>query len=118
MVEIHQASVRMAIEAGVSIAFGTDCPVSPHGTNLSEFELMTQLGMSPAQVLTAATSGAAQLIGVAGDRGTIAPGKRADLVVIDGDPFEFSNLRERITAVYQDGTEVGGPAFHGRLTTA
>lgn len=116
VVEIHQASVRSAIEAGVPVAFGTDCPVSPHGTNLDEFVVMAELGMTPSQVLAAATGKAAELVGVADDRGTIAPGKRADLVVVDGDPFEFGGLRDRISGVYQDGIEVGGPAFHGRLT--
>jgi imidazolonepropionase-like amidohydrolase len=116
VVDIHRASIRMAIEAGVSIAFGTDCPVSPHGTNLDEFVLMAELGMTPAEVLSAATGRAAELIGVAGDRGTIARGLRADLVVIDGDAFDFAGLRDRIVSVYKDGVEVGGPRFHGSLT--
>lgn len=116
IVEVHQASVRLAIEAGVKIAFGTDSPVSPHGTNLGEFALMQELGMSPLEVLAAATGEAAQLVRVADSVGTLEVGKRADFVVIDGDPLDFTDYRDRITAVYQDGRHVGGPDFHGRLT--
>lgn len=116
VVEIHQRSIRLAIEAGVKIAFGTDSPVSPHGTNLGEFVLMQELGMSPLEVLKAATSEAASLVRVADQVGTLHVGKRADFVVIDGDPLDFTGYRERITAVYKDGEHAGGPDFHGRLT--
>jgi imidazolonepropionase-like amidohydrolase len=116
VIETHRASVSAAIAAGVDVAFGTDCPVSPHGTNLDEFVELAALGMTPEQVLRAATSVAAELIGVADSVGTLEPGKRADLVLVDGDARRFEDLRERITGVYQDGRLVGGPAFHGRLT--
>ena len=115
VIEAHRASVGMAIAAGVPIAFGTDCPVSPHGTNLDEFAEMAALGMSPAQVLVAATSGAAHLLGWNSNVGRLAPGFEADLVVVAGDPFDFSDLRSRITAVYRSGVLVGGPDFAGRL---
>lgn len=115
VIEAHRASVKMAIAAGVPIAFGTDCPVSPHGTNLDEFAEMAALGMSPAQVLVAATSGAAHLLGWNSKVGRLAPGFEADLVVIDGDPFDFTDLRSRITGVYRSGELVGGPDFAGKL---
>ena len=116
VIEAHKASVRMAVEAGVKIAYGTDSPVSPHGTNLGEFALMNELGMSPLDVLKAATSGAAELVRVSDDVGTLEVGKRADFVVLDGDPLDFTDYRSKITAVYQDGRHVGGPDFHGHLT--
>jgi imidazolonepropionase-like amidohydrolase len=106
----------MAISAGVKIAFGTDSPVSPHGTNLGEFALMQELGMSPLEVLKAATGDAATLVRVSDEVGTLHVGKRADFVVIDGDPLDFTDYRDRITAVYKDGRHVGGPDFHGQLT--
>lgn len=115
VVEIHRRSVAAAIAAGVKIAFGTDCPVSPHGTNLDEFPLLVELGMSPAQVLVAATAEAARLCQIDDRVGTIEPGKVADLVVIDRDPYEFEGLRDRISGVYRDGRLVGGPEFAGRL---
>jgi imidazolonepropionase-like amidohydrolase len=54
-------------------------------------------------VLVATTSAAAELLGVAGQRGTIEPGKRADLVIVDGDPLDIPTLPQRIRAVYLDG---------------
>ncbi len=116
VIEAHKNSVRLAIEAGVKIAYGTDSPVSPHGTNLGEFGLMKELGMSPLDVLKAATGEAARLVRISDQVGTLEVGKRADFVVISGDPLDFTDYRDRITAVYQDGRHVGGPAFHGSLT--
>ena len=82
---------------------GTDSGVTPHGDNLEELELMAENGMTPEQVLVATTSSAAELMGLDGELGTIEPGKRADLVVVEGDPYDFATLRGRISAVYQDG---------------
>jgi imidazolonepropionase-like amidohydrolase len=99
---------RAAAEAGVRVAMGTDCPVAPHGTNLRELELMATHGFSPQQALVAATSSAAELLGLADELGTLEPGKRADLVVVDGDPLELATLRERIEQVWKDGVRVVG----------
>ena len=63
-------------------------------------------GMTPAAVLEATTRSAAQLLGVDGEVGTIEPGKRADLVVLDGDPYDFAGMRERVDQVWQDGGRV------------
>lgn len=102
----HVDSVRRAHEAGVRIAMGTDCGVGAHGTNLEEVELMTEAGISPLEALHATTGSAAELMDIATDRGTIRPGLRADLVVVDGDPKDVTKLGERVRAVYLDGTEV------------
>jgi imidazolonepropionase-like amidohydrolase len=99
-------SFRRAVDAGVKVAMGTDCPVAPHGENLGELRLMAAHGLTPAQALVAATSSAAELMGLEAELGTIEAGKRADLVVVDGDPFEFDKLPDRIEAVYKDGTRV------------
>ena len=108
VIEIHRESFRSAVEAGVKVAMGTDSAVTPHGENLEELALMAEYGMESLDVLKAATSTAAECMDVAGDRGTIESGKRADFVVIDGDPLDFSTLRERIAAVYLDGTIASG----------
>ncbi len=89
---------------------GTDSGVTPHGRNLRELVLMEGGGMSPTEVLVATTRTSSELMGLDRDLGTIEPGKRADLVVIDGDPFEFGTLPERIAAVYQDGRLVASRA--------
>jgi imidazolonepropionase-like amidohydrolase len=106
--EAHADSFRRAVAAGVKVAMGTDSGVTPHGRNLAELELMAKGGMAPAEVLAATTSSAAELLGVAGELGTLEPGKRADVVVVDGDPFELATLPERIAAVVKDGRLVAG----------
>ena len=107
-IEAHGDSFRRAAVAGVRIAMGTDCGIVPHGVNLRELELMAERGLSPAQALLAATSSAAALLGIGDSVGTIEPGKRADLVVVDGDPLDLHDLRARVAAVYQDGLLVSG----------
>ncbi len=108
VIEAHADSFRRAVAAGVKVAFGTDSAVTPHGRNLEEMPLMEAAGMAPEQVLASATSRAAELLGVDEDRGTIAPGKRADLVVVSGDPLDLKSYADRIAAVYLDGTLVVG----------
>jgi imidazolonepropionase-like amidohydrolase len=101
--EAHTESVRRAIAAGVRVAMGTDSGVTPHGRNLEELGLLVEAGMSPAQALHSTTLSAAQLMGLDEELGTIAPGKRADLVMVDGDPLDVNTLADRIVRVYQDG---------------
>jgi imidazolonepropionase-like amidohydrolase len=95
-----------AAAAGVRVAMGTDCPVAPHGTNLRELQLMAEHGLTPAQALVSATSSAAELMGLAGELGTLERGKRADVVLVDGDPFELATLGERVEQVWKDGVRV------------
>jgi imidazolonepropionase-like amidohydrolase len=97
---------RLAADAGVKVAMGTDCPVAPHGTNLHELQLMAENGFTPTQALVAATSSAAELMGLQDQLGTIAVGKRADVVVVNGDPFAFETLKDRVEQVWKDGVRV------------
>jgi imidazolonepropionase-like amidohydrolase len=108
VVETHRDSFRRAVEAGVKVAMGTDSAVTPHGENLAELELMEAGGMSPTEVLVATTRNAAELMGLSHDSGTIEPGKRADLVVVDGDPMDLGGIGDRVFAVYQRGRKVPG----------
>jgi imidazolonepropionase-like amidohydrolase len=85
VIEDHSASIRQAIEARVTIAFGTDTGVGPHGTNGEEFLLMQQLGMAPIDCIRAATTVAAQTIGMPGV-GQLKEGSWADLIGVPGDP--------------------------------
>jgi imidazolonepropionase-like amidohydrolase len=87
---------------------GTDSPVTPHGQNLRELGLMVEGGLTAAQALTATTQSAAELTGLEDELGTLEPGKRADLVIVAGDPFEVATLASRIEAVWQDGVQVVG----------
>jgi imidazolonepropionase-like amidohydrolase len=104
-IEVTGESLRKAVPHGVKIAFGTDAGVSKHGRNGDEFELMVRFGMTPAQAIEAATVNAADLLGVAGDVGTIEPGKRADLIAVDGDPLEDVTVLKSVSWVMKDGVE-------------
>lgn len=106
VIEIHRASFATAVAAGVKVAMGTDSGVTPHGNNLRELALMVEGGMSPMQAIVATTRSAAELMGLEDELGTLEPGKRADLVVVDGDPLDLATLADRVEAVYQDGTRV------------
>jgi imidazolonepropionase-like amidohydrolase len=106
VVEFHRSSFARAVEAGVKVAMGTDSGVTPHGQNLRELALMVEGGMTPMQAIEATTRSAAELMGLADELGTLEPGKRADLVVVSGDPLEVATIAERIQAVYQDGVAV------------
>jgi imidazolonepropionase-like amidohydrolase len=99
-------AMRLAAEAGLKVAMGTDCPVAPHGWNLNELTHMAANGFTPEQALMAGTSSAAELMGLQDRLGTLEPGKTADVVVVDGDPFEFEKLKDRISQVWKDGVRV------------
>jgi imidazolonepropionase-like amidohydrolase len=106
VVDLHRSAFARAVEAGVKVAMGTDSGVTPHGQNLRELELMVEGGMTPMQAIEATTRSAAELMGLEAELGTLEPGKRADLVVLGGDPLDVTNLAERIEAVYKDGVRV------------
>lgn len=99
----HQQSVRLAIDAGVPIAFGTDAPVQPHADALREIEYLAAAGLGQMAAFQAATLGAARLLRLADDRGEIVAGKRADLVILGGTSVEPLDLSQRITAVWHNG---------------
>jgi imidazolonepropionase-like amidohydrolase len=84
--------LRRMHAAGVRIAFGTDTGVSAHGDNAQEFALMVKAGMTPLQTIQAATVNAADHFGLNAEIGSIAQGKSADIIAVDGDPL--ANVRE------------------------
>src|SRR5512135_206188 len=102
-IKITGESLRKAVPKGVKIAFGTDAGVSKHGRNADEFELMVKNGMTPMQALEAATVNAADLLGLSADVGTLEPGKRADLIAVDGDPLADVTVLKRVPFVMKDG---------------
>ncbi len=96
-------SLRKAVPAGVKIAFGTDAGVSKHGRNADEFELMVKHGMTPATAIQAATVTAADLLDLKEEIGTLAPGKRADLIAVAGDPLKDVTVLKKVGFVMKDG---------------
>ena len=108
VIAAHASAFARAVAAGVNVAMGTDSGVGPHGSNLDELPLMAAGGMTAAQVLTATTRSAAELLRLGDETGTIMPGKRADLIVLAGDPFDLASLKTNIRAVYAAGVRVRG----------
>ena len=106
VIEAHRDSFGRAVKAGVKIAMGTDTGVTPHGENLAELALMVEGGMTPSEALVATTRTAAELMGLEDELGTLEPGKRADLVLVEGDPFDVATLPDRINQVWKDGERV------------
>jgi len=107
----HLNSIRLAREAGVKIAMGTDAgtPFNMHGENTMELKLFVDQGFSRGEAIQAGTRIAAEVLGVEGDLGTIEEGKQADLIVVDGNPLEDITLllkAERISLIMQGGNVV------------
>jgi imidazolonepropionase-like amidohydrolase len=105
---LAQTSHQKAIAAGVKIAYGTDAGVYPHGLNAHEFETLVRRGMKPLDALRAATLGACELLGVS-DRGSIAPGKLADLIAVSGDPLRDVTVLQKVEFVMKGGAIVKAP---------
>ena len=106
IIKDHNASVSLAIESGVTVAFGTDTGVGPHGSNGEELLLLNALGMAPLDCIRAATTVAARVIGLEGSAGTLAEGALCDLVGIAGDPLADLTLLarpENVALVVKDG---------------
>ncbi|WP_222564263.1 amidohydrolase family protein [Novilysobacter antarcticus] len=105
-------NVRVLHKAGVPIALGTDAgmPGTPHGAaTLRELELLVQAGLSPAEALQAGTATSAAAVGLQDDRGRIAKGQRADLLLVDGKPWENIQDIKKLSRVWVDGQLVLGP---------
>jgi len=97
-----RTSVRAAYQAGVRIAVGTDAPAIPHGRNASELVALVSRGMSPLDVLRAATVTAAELIDVT-DRGRLAEGLLADVIGVPGDPLQDIAVTQDVRFVMKGG---------------
>jgi imidazolonepropionase-like amidohydrolase len=109
MVPAHRDSVRRARSAGVRIACGSDGGVYGHDLVL-ELELLVQAGLSPAEALVAATAGAAACLGWEDSLGSVVAGRRADLLVVNGDPSQdvsvlraAGTLRVMVAGSFLDG---------------
>ena len=104
--EISEPNFRRAVAAGVKIAFGTGVGPFPHGTQTKEFEYMVKFGMTPAQVIRAATIVDAQMMGWDANIGSVERGKFADLVAVCGDPLADITELERVRFVMKGGQVV------------
>ncbi len=96
-------ALEKAVPAGVKIAFGTDAGVSKHGRNADEFELLVKHGMTPMQAIVAATTNAADLLGLSKEVGSIEPGKSADIIAVSGDPLKDVRVLKSVGFVMRAG---------------
>lgn len=110
--EVHELSgrqVEIARAAGVRVVVGSD--LVTQGRNLEELALLYDAGMPASEVLLAATSGGAELMGLGDTHGRIAPGYVFDAVLIDEDPLSMDVFRQEqpVSAVFQAGRVIRAP---------
>jgi imidazolonepropionase-like amidohydrolase len=112
-----EEAVRQLRAAHAPVLAGTDAPNpgTTHGASLHrELELLVKAGLTPAEALAAATSVPAKQFGLE-DRGTIAPGKRADLLLVDGDPTTDIRATRKIVGVWKLGVAVDRNAYRAEV---
>ncbi|MQF69107.1 amidohydrolase family protein [SAR202 cluster bacterium AD-804-J14_MRT_500m] len=90
----HSRSLRLARDAGIKIAAGTDEGGWQHGNNARELGLLVQHGLSPMEAIVAATGNAAACLGLQDTVGTIEPGKTADIILVSGNPLKDISILE------------------------
>ena len=100
---LSEASLQLAMKAGVKMAFGTDAGSIPHGDNARQFSSFVRRGVPAIEAIRMATTHAADLLGLT-DRGVLAEGKLADLVATPGSPLEDVSVLERVKFVMRGGT--------------
>ncbi len=99
-------SFREALTAGVTICFGGDVGVYPHGDNVRELEMMVDYGMRAEDALRSATSVNADLFHIGDQVGRLRAGLRADLLAVDGDPVADISALRNVRLVMKDGMVV------------
>jgi imidazolonepropionase-like amidohydrolase len=119
--EFHAVLVRELSRARVPLLAGSDCPnayVYPGFTLHDELGLLVRAGLTPAEALRAATINPARFLELADSLGTVAPGKVADLVLLDANPLDDIANTKRLRAVIQGGRLFDRRALDGLLTAA
>ncbi|WP_404354861.1 amidohydrolase family protein [Cytobacillus firmus] len=104
----HFSMLQEAVQIGVKIATGTDCgsPLTPPRYYYDELAIMHEAGMSEMEVIKASTSVAAECLGIEDQRGSISPGKYADLLIADSNPLNDLNSLRGDKLVMKNGVLV------------
>ncbi|MBC5829039.1 MAG: amidohydrolase family protein [Candidatus Eremiobacteraeota bacterium] len=108
--QLRNEGMQRAVGSGVTITYGTDAGVFPHKENNKDFALLVRMGMRPIDVLRAATSNAADLLGTQ-DRGRLAPGKLADVIGVRGNPASSIEALEKPAFVMLGGKRLDTAAL-------
>ncbi|MYJ17479.1 MAG: amidohydrolase family protein [Gemmatimonadetes bacterium] len=103
MMRYRNSTFRRALEAGLTIGFGTDAGVFEHGHNAREFQVRVEIGESEMDAITSATSISAMIMGWESDVGSLEPGKRADVIAVPGHPLDDIAALERVIWVMKGG---------------
>ena len=108
--EMAMKNVRTLHEAGVLVAMGTDSGAMP--TRIAgfaehrELQLLVRAGFTPMEAIVCGTAHSAEVIGQISDRGTLAPGKRADFLVLAANPLDDIRNTTRLAAVWHAGKAI------------
>lgn len=108
--EAQRQAFTRAHAAGVTIVYGTDAGVYPHGFNARQFPIMVERGMTPMEAIKSATTVAAKYMGWEDRVGSIAPQKFGDLIAVKGDPLQDITVLQSPTVVIKDGLAFRLPA--------
>lgn len=100
---LQRENFRRAFLAGAKMAFGTDGGVYPHGDNAKQFAVMVEYGMKPIDAIRAATTNAADLMGLGKQVGALEPNYFADVIAVDGNPLEDVSTLEHVKFVMKEG---------------
>jgi len=104
MTSIAEENIRKIQDAGGIVALGTDQTIGPAVHR--EMELLVDAGIAPLDVITIATHNAALFLGKEKQLGLVAPGMKADLVLLEADPAKDINNAKRISAVIKNGAMI------------
>jgi imidazolonepropionase-like amidohydrolase len=107
---MDQKNLKTLYDADVRVGFGTDSGALPTRipgfSEHRELEDMVQAGLTPMQAIVCATRNNAELLGIAAKRGTLRPGKRADLIVLAANPLDDITNTRSIVTIFHDGRTV------------
>lgn len=100
---LHKQNIARAIKAGVPVLFGTDAPITPHGTNAIEFRFLVEAGLTPLQAIQAATLTPAKWLGAEDSIGSLEPGHYADIIAVSQNPLSNIRTLEQVQWVMKGG---------------